>query len=92
MYKFQITILAQQVGSSIANPKEFVEVYRDNSIEERLGIEETVRLCALYLYNLYLSHPYRWSPNPYVGYVQIIDFESWLRHEEIKSVEIKGYK
>jgi hypothetical protein len=84
-YKFQITNLAQQANPTNETPKSFVEVYQDCNIEEK------DRLCEFYLHNLVFFHPYKWIPNPYVGDVKIMDFSSWLRHEELKEVEINFF-
>jgi hypothetical protein len=63
-----------------------LEAYQDNNIEEKS------MTCEFYLHNLSLSHPYNWNQNPYVGDVQIMDFASWLRYEEIRLNEMKRYK
>jgi hypothetical protein len=39
-----------------------------------------------------LPHPYKWNPNPYVGDVQIMSLAYWLRHKEMREVELKKYK
>jgi hypothetical protein len=44
------------------------------------------------LAQLSLPHPYKWSPNPYVGDVQLMALASWLRHEDLREAEMKKYR
>jgi hypothetical protein len=56
------------------------------------NMEDKSRMCELYLHNIFLPDPYKWNSNPYVWDVQIMDFASWLRHEELRAVEMNKYK
>jgi hypothetical protein len=48
------------------------------------------QLSEFYLHNFVLLHPYRWSPNPYVGEVQVKDLCSWIHHGEITVFEFQN--
>jgi hypothetical protein len=74
------------VKLNLDTPKYFLDAYQSCNMEER------DKLCEFYLHNLIFSHPYNWIPNPYVGYVQLMAFASWLRHEETRAGEFKKYK
>jgi len=39
-----------------------------------------------------MPHPYKWSPNPYVGDAQLREFYSWVQNEEGIATELHKYK
>jgi hypothetical protein len=78
-HKNQITHLTKFVKFNLDTPKYFIDAYQGCNIEEKS------QLCEFYLHNLVLPHPYNWISNPYVGDVQLMAFDSWLRHEEMRA-------
>jgi len=77
--------LAKILKFNLDSPQDFLDAYHGCNIEER------DILCEFYFYNCILPHPYDWNPNPYVGNIQLMDFVSWLRNEEMRAEELKNY-
>ena len=49
------------------------------------------RLREFYMHNYILLHPYRWSPNPYEGDVQLKYIFSWFTNEISRDTKMIMY-
>jgi len=53
-------------------------------------MDNEAKVVKLYIHNLVLTNMPIWDPNPYLGDAHLLALESWLRHEEIKTGEVKN--
>lgn len=86
-YKFQLNRLKNQLPHDLETPKELADA------QKHCSEEENDRLNEFYLHNYVVPHHYKWSPNPYLGYVQLRALISqWITHDNIQANEALVYE
>ena len=82
--QFQINTLAQRGISPFQNAQQFSELCSTSSSQDK------AKLAEFYLHNLALPNEVSWDPNTALGDMQLMEFASWLNHEDQRAAEVKS--
>jgi len=63
--------------------RQFIDLYDQSTLEDRANIYE------FYLHNMALIDMNVWDPSVKIGDLHLMDFSSWMNHEDAMATEMK---